>query len=192
VRREEAERLGDQLAAAHRTLAETQERLTEARSLARLGEMSAGAAHEMNNPLTIIRGRSQLLARRLASPTDRADAEAVADAAEHLSTLISSMHLLASPPTPHPEPFAAADLLADAVRAARQRVRPPLTPPPCTVEVSDNTPPMLADRGLLAAALAELLLNAWEAHAAADASEPVRVVAAADHAAGRFRVTVFD
>lgn len=56
--------LADSLADSNRALAAVQAKLTEAQSMARLGEMTAGAAHEMNNPLTVIRGRSSLLASR--------------------------------------------------------------------------------------------------------------------------------
>src|SRR5690606_2253661 len=82
---EGARRLGERLAGSHGQLAAARLALAEAGSLARLGEMAAGAAHEMNNPLTIISGRSQLLAARAANERDRADAAAVSRAAQQLS-----------------------------------------------------------------------------------------------------------
>ncbi|MEO0484077.1 MAG: HDOD domain-containing protein, partial [Planctomycetota bacterium] len=99
ARHEQALRLGDQLAVTNRSLAEAQASLTEAESMARLGEMTAGAAHEMNNPLTVIRGRSQLLTTRLTDPGDRAASAAIAEAAADLSELITSLHLLSDSPT---------------------------------------------------------------------------------------------
>ncbi|MEO1236565.1 MAG: HDOD domain-containing protein, partial [Planctomycetota bacterium] len=61
-----ARRLSEELNTANAALASAQEQLTHAQSLARLGEMAAGAAHEMNNPLAVISGRSQLLTMALA------------------------------------------------------------------------------------------------------------------------------
>ena len=58
-------RLVEEIAESNRTLLETQLALARSQTMATLGEVAAGAAHEMNNPLMIISGRSQLLARRL-------------------------------------------------------------------------------------------------------------------------------
>ncbi len=95
-----AKQLGEQLVEANRALAETQHKLTEARALARLGEMAKGAAHEMNNPLTIISGRSQLLASKLSVEHGREEAQAIAEQAHRLSDLITALHLFADPPAP--------------------------------------------------------------------------------------------
>ncbi len=51
-----ARRMGEELAETNSQLAEAQERLLQQESLARLGRMAAGAAHEMNNPLAVISG----------------------------------------------------------------------------------------------------------------------------------------
>ena len=58
---EGAKRLGEQLAEANRALVETQNELTRSQALAALGEIAAGAAHEMNNPLTVISGHRFVL-----------------------------------------------------------------------------------------------------------------------------------
>ena len=49
--------LGEQFAQASQILDQTQDALTETRTLSAIVEMSAGAAHELNNPLAIISGR---------------------------------------------------------------------------------------------------------------------------------------
>ena len=45
-----------------------QQTLARHQTLATIGEVAAGAAHEMNNPLTVISGRAQLLQARLSEP----------------------------------------------------------------------------------------------------------------------------
>ncbi len=117
-----ARRLSEALADANRRLVDAQSKLTEGESLARLGELAAGAAHEMNNPLTVISGRGQLLAARLKDARDRADAEEIARAAGRLTDLITSLHALASPPTLAIEPTNLPDLLERATRRAKDRV----------------------------------------------------------------------
>ena len=66
--REEARTLAEQLAEANRNLQTAQTEILRSRTLSTVGEMAAGAAHEMNNPLMVISGRAQLLAQQLADP----------------------------------------------------------------------------------------------------------------------------
>ena len=50
-----------------------------------VGEMAAGAAHEMNNPLAVISGRSQLLAQQLTDPKFKAMAHLIHEQSHRLS-----------------------------------------------------------------------------------------------------------
>ena len=63
AQQESTQRLGEELAEANRQLAAMQERLVRTETMARLGELAAGAAHEMNNPLAIICGRGSFWRR---------------------------------------------------------------------------------------------------------------------------------
>lgn len=98
LRHDGARRLGEQLAEANRRLAETQARLVEAQTMSRLGEVSSGVAHEMNNPLTVISGQSQLLAQCVADVEVRTMARSIVEASEKLSDLIQSLHLFSRDP----------------------------------------------------------------------------------------------
>jgi signal transduction histidine kinase len=157
---EHGERLGERLAEVNRSLAEVQAQLTERESMARLGEMSAGAAHEMNNPLTVIRGRSQMLVARLSEEGDRAAARSISEASAHLADLIESMHMLASPPTPRFEGVTLTDIIDDAIAAAQKRTG---IVTPVMIDVADDACEAPADRDLLTTALTEVLANALEA-----------------------------
>lgn len=170
--REAARRLGEHLAESARRLGEVQEEMTRRDSMARLGEMTAGAAHEMNNPLTIISGRAQLLLSRLKSEKDREAAKAIADGCATLTELITSLHDLASPGAPAPSSVSPADLIAQGLRIARER-----TGLASGVETRSPEGPatLVTDPALVSRALAELIANAMEAKAGAQ----VRVVAAA-------------
>ncbi len=157
---EHGERLGERLAEMNRSLAEVQQRLTERESMAKLGEVSAGAAHEMNNPLTVIRGRSQLLVGRLTEDADRAAARSIADAAAHLANLIESLHLLASPPEPRFERVIVREVIDDAIGAARERTGIATA---VGVDIDAGSEEARADRELLRTALTECVANALEA-----------------------------
>ncbi|MFM9996696.1 MAG: HDOD domain-containing protein [Phycisphaerales bacterium] len=155
-----AKRLGEKLASSNRSLAEAQNRLAEAQSLVRLGEMAAGAAHEMNNPLTVISGRSQLLAHSLTAQSDKAAAAAIVNAAQHLTDLITSLRLLSDPPTPVLAPTPLSAVVAGAIERAERRtgqhgrVR---------VNVADPPPVAAVDRELASMAVSEAITNALEA-----------------------------
>ena len=157
---ETGERLGERLAEVNRSLAEVQQQLTERESMARLGEMSAGAAHEMNNPLTVIRGRSQLLVSRLSNGADQAAARSIADAAAHLAELIESMHLLSAPATPHFERVDLTDVIADAIERAHDRTDTLID---VGVDIGNGAQYARADRELVMTALTEVVSNALEA-----------------------------
>ncbi len=94
-----ARRLGEELAQANTALADAQDRLLRQESMARLGEMAAGAAHEMNNPLAVISGRSQLLAASLrAGSKEQKSAQLIEQESHRLSDLISCLRMYADPP----------------------------------------------------------------------------------------------
>jgi putative nucleotidyltransferase with HDIG domain len=158
-----AQRLGERLAVSGRALAEAQDKAGEAATMARLGEVTAGAAHEMNNPLTVIRGRAQLLSSRLKDASDQTAAVLIAQAAEDLSDLISSLHTLSERRTPKPETIAATDLISRTMARARLR-RTSLDEP--KVKVDPACASLNVDAELLSQALAELVLNAAESGAA--------------------------
>ena len=97
VGRAKAGQLAENLAQSNHALAAAQASLTEAQSMARLGEMTAGAAHEMNNPLTVIQGRAQILAAHLEDDRDQQAARTIVEAASDLSDLVTALHKLAEP-----------------------------------------------------------------------------------------------
>src|SRR5262249_29564116 len=120
---------------------------------------AAGAAHEMNNPLAVISGRSQMLATRLKDGPDAADARAVAEAAGRLSELITSLHLLAEAPEACPVASDVAEIGGEAAQAAGER---------CggaeRVEVSASPGAQaVVDRSMVRTVLIELIANGLEA-----------------------------
>lgn len=188
-RQERARHLGEQLAEASRILAETQARLTEAESLARLGEMTAGAAHEMNNPLAVISGRAQLLASRLGDTADGASARAVVEAARDLTELITSLHLLGAPPEPKLRSVRIGEAAEGALGLARARLGRNIALASLAQELDCEA---LADSDLLAQAIAELIVNAAESAAPGEPEPTIWLRAQTDPVDGRLVLAVID
>ncbi len=162
-RHDGARRLQEKIADTNRRLVETREKLAEAESLAMLGRVTAGAAHEMNNPLAIISGRAQVLATSASTPTEQASVRAIRDAADRLSDLISGLHFFADPPAPTFAATDLTDLLSAAVtKAKRHRAHDDLDSTGVRLLVNGPLPPAYVDGHQLGAAVTELLVNALD------------------------------
>lgn len=74
----------------------------ESEKLASLAEFAAGAGHEINNPLSVIVGRAQLLLREEQNPDRRRDLAIIAAQAMRVHEMIADLMLFARPPQPRP------------------------------------------------------------------------------------------
>ncbi|MEX0877079.1 MAG: HDOD domain-containing protein [Phycisphaerales bacterium] len=159
-----SKRLGEELASANHTMTALRHELTAKESLIQLGKMAAGAAHEMNNPLSIIRGRSQQLFERLGSERERESARAIAAASDQLSDLITSLHMIADPPKPH---IALGDpvlMVRQAIEIARDRCHTQKLRARVQLKTDGRIEPVPMDIDLLAQAVAEPIINAVQAN----------------------------
>lgn len=173
-----ARRLGEDLAEANSALAEAQDRLLRSESMARLGEMAAGAAHEMNNPLAVISGRSQLLALTLPPGSkEHHAAQTIVEQAHHLSDLITSLRLFADPPKPTRRPCDVAALLREAIEQVKLDV-PPADEVKLNLLIGDDLPALSIDAQQIAQAIHELLVNAVQAEPKSTVTINCRVDAA--------------
>ena len=87
----ERERLIDELRATNRELRDTQIKLVQSEKLAGMGTMAAGVAHEINNPLQIIIGMSEMIMDEDDMDQIRSDAGEVLDATERIRRIVSNL-----------------------------------------------------------------------------------------------------
>jgi signal transduction histidine kinase len=133
----------------------------EREKLEAIAEFAAGAGHEINNPLTVIAGRAQLLLQGETDPERRHALALISAQAMRVYEMIADMMLFARPPQPNVERFDAiqlvdslvADLQSAAARQDTVLVRRGLTAP---LEID-------ADPTQIAVALRALVQNAFEA-----------------------------
>lgn len=185
--REESRILNEQLADANRRLTSAQEEIMRARMLASVGEMAAGAAHEMNNPLAVISGRSQLLSMQLADAKEAGHAKLIAEQAQRLSDIITELMDFAKPTPPKPESCDLAELIERALKEAK--ASPELADRRIEVTLSEQ-PRVLADLAQVSSALSEVIVNAAQATQARTGS--IEVSAAFDRWGGQVVLSIAD
>ncbi len=176
--------MGEGLADANARIASMQAARSREESMRRLGEMTAGAAHEMNNPLTRISGQAQRLAMRLEGP-QRELGEEIVEAAHELSELVTSLHVLAEEPTVAIEERGVREILGRACEIGRERAR---VDHEGEIAIECDIGLFSTDGDLLAQALGELVANALQS------GDSPRVAIRAETAGedGRLRVVVSD
>lgn len=152
-------RLSESLSAQSRDLADARERLAEHESMARLGEFTSGAAHELNNPLTVISGRAQVLAERLKGHKHEDDARAIVRAADTMTDLITQLHMVAAPPRAQAQSTDIGAWCEGLLNEAQRRTG---LHSPVKLDLPEQPEAML-DRVAVGKALVELLCNALQA-----------------------------
>ena len=133
-------------------------------SLARLGEMAAGAAHEMNNPLAVISGRSQLMSATLPPGSDhQKSAQMIFRESHRLSDLISCLRMFADPPLADRKPADLAQVLDNAVSRIQKSVAKSKAKFTVDCQMPPALPPIEIDADQIDRAVTELLFNAVQA-----------------------------
>ena len=186
------ERLQQGLAQVNRHLKATQKAMARARSLQMVAEMAGGAAHEMNNPLAVISGRAELLARQTGDEKIRKGLEIILDQAHRCSGIVNELMDFAKPEAPQKQRVNLAKLIPDTAEKWRQEAD--LAPDQLTVSISDRDINTDVDPEQIRVVLRELFKNALEAcepeqarlevNCARDASDELAVVTVRDNGCG--------
>jgi len=89
----------------------------EAAKLAAVAELAAGAGHEINNPLAIIGGRTQLFLQEETDPERRRELALMNAQVRRAHEMIADMRLFARPPRPEPETIDLVELVDSVITA---------------------------------------------------------------------------
>jgi len=156
-----ASRLSEEMSDMNRRLVESQAEVTRMRSLAMVGEMAAGAAHEINNPLAVISGRAQLLHRNAQDDQTRRVADLIAEHAHKASAIVNELMEFAKPEPPQPTTWPVARLLSEL--RAEWLTKASLNDEQFRLVLSDDLPDVHADAAQVRKLFDELVRNAVEA-----------------------------
>ncbi len=144
-----------------RTMREMDGKLLKTQRLAAVGQLAAGAAHEINNPLAIVSARAQLLEMREADPAKKKGLRQMVEQIERISAILASLMDFARPAAPKMETVAPGDVLDKVLGLmesglAKQNAR-------VERDYQPEVPTILADSRQLEQVLLNLALNAQHA-----------------------------
>jgi signal transduction histidine kinase len=128
--------------------------------LATLGEMSAGLAHEIRNPLAAIKGAIQYLDPGKLPPDDREFLEIMVDEVDRLNTVVSQFLDYSRPLRPTLAPTDVNDVLTRTFKLLQAERPENVT---LSLELADWLPRVQADAEQLRQVFLNLALNAFQA-----------------------------
>jgi two-component system sensor histidine kinase HydH len=184
--------LAEQMAETNRRLAAAQEEARRSERLAALGQMSAGLAHEIRNPLGVIRGSAEMLNQKLqqANPLASELAGYILSETNRLSALVARFLDFARPmslelaPGNLPE---VANRALEAVSAQRPDARIRVER-----EYAAGLPPVPMDEQLCEQVFVNLALNAYDAMEAEGGTLRVEISSAQHAGTAGIEVTLRD
>lgn len=149
-------RTAEQLAIANQNLLEAETAVRRSERLAALGQLSAGLAHELRNPLSSIRGSADLLARSTAkdNAVARELAQIIREEVDRTNSLVTRFLDFARPLEPRRQTVDITGVLDRAAqRAGVQIIR----------NYSPDVPPLAIDPELMEQVFLNLITNAAQA-----------------------------
>ncbi len=127
-----------------------------------LSEVAAGAAHELNNPLSVIAGRAQLLANSEADENKNQMLQQIQENATEISQIANDLMGFARPPRPRKAACEFSDILNDARDLATMKLG--IESLDLQVESESSVGKVYVDSAQVVSAIANILTNAYESY----------------------------
>lgn len=139
-----------------------QEQLLQADKLASIGQLAAGVAHEINNPLGIILGYTQLLIREEPAGTERyEDLKTIEKHARTCKSIVEDLLSFARRSHTKKEPALVHDLIHDVLNVVRHNLE--LRRIEVDAQLAPGVPPVVVDRDKMRQVFMNLIMNAQQA-----------------------------
>jgi len=139
-----------------------QEKVRRSQRLAAIGELAAGVAHEVRNPLSSIRGFAQFLAHVLKEqPQEREYAEIMVKEVDRINNVVTNLLSFARPVKPELTPTDIPKLINHTVRLVEEDAR--LRDVAIRVSTSNGLDKINVDANQITQVMLNLILNALQA-----------------------------
>ena len=157
-------------------------------SMEALAEMAAGAAHELNNPLSVISGGAQLLSETETDPKKKQLLRQIQENTTEISQIIDELMSFSAPPAPRLRQANIRQILDEAVRLTEQKHN--LERLDVQIETNEAVENVFVDSAQMASAIANILCNSLESYP--DQRGMIKVAANGDQSGDFVRVTISD
>ena len=165
-----------------------EERLQETSRLISVGELAAGVAHEINNPLTVVMGYAEILMERDVSEAVRTRLERIHAEAGRAVKIVENLLFFARSHAPRREYQSIADILGRAVEFKARDLS--VNNIALTTEWPDDLPGTVVDEQQLIQVLLNVVTNAEQA--IIEAQPRGKILIRAGMAGNRIRISVTD
>lgn len=164
--------------AMQKTLAEQREQLFQSEKMSALGELLAGVAHELNNPLSLVVGHALMLKEEVTDPNFARRVEKIGAAAERCAGIVKTFLAMARQQPVRLVPVSLRDITEAAIDSLRQGSRRAAVE--IVVDLPDDLPMVESDRDQMTQVVINLLTNAEQAITGAGKGDRITVSASLD------------
>jgi len=161
-----------------------------------LAEIAAGAAHEMNNPLSVIRGRAQLLAKTETDHDKKRILEQIQQNAGELAAIIDDLMSYANPEKPRPTDTAVRQIIDEAADLTVMKKK--IDRLDAEIDIPADIPSVFVDSAQIASAISNIICNGLESYDAGGGVSdlpgkgPIAIRVLADKDGGKVHIEVAD
>ncbi len=166
------------------------ERIFEVEKLSALGELLAGVAHELNNPLSVVVGHSLMMREETTDPDVLRRVEQIADAAERCTKIVKAFLAMAREQDVEKQPLALDRIVAGACHSLEEAGR--TSNLQIEADLSDDLPQVYGDAGQLEQVFMNLMANAEQAFGGVGRSGRLTITAQPDRLRSLMQIDVQD
>lgn len=134
----------------------------EEESLRALAELAGGAAHELNNPLSVVSGRIQLLSESESDPEKNKILSQINDNTKEISLIIDDLMGFAQPPAPKPADSNIKQILDEAVQLTQQKMN--IDDIDIRLKIADPDKTVFVDSAQIVSSIANIFSNSLESY----------------------------
>ncbi len=171
-------------------LAKQREMLFQNEKMSALGELLAGVAHELNNPLSVVVGHSLMLKEEISDPDLTVRIEKISNAAERCAKIVKTFLAMARQQPSNIEDVdvaglvtTAADVVGYGTPSDGIRIRQ---------SIPADLPPIAADADQITQVIINLIINAEQAMTASGCGDLIELTAEVSPATGMVELAVKD
>ena len=165
-----------------------QERMEEHSRLASVGELAAGVAHEINNPLAAILGLSELIQMENSAPQAADDAKKIQDAAQRAAKIVQNLLFFARKHEPEKRYLEISTVVDRAIELKSHDLT--VNNIQVTAKHSDGVPLTMLDELQLTQVILNILTNAQQA--IMERPGPGEITATTQFVDGKIRLSIAD